>query len=414
MAVVSLRKSRLKELVESGSESANAVMRLRENPESFLATVQIGITVVGATASAFGGSAVSARLQPVLNKIEALAPYSETLALAIVVTIVSYLSLVLGELVPKSLALRSSEGYSLLIARPLLGLSWLAKPLVWFLTASSNIFLRFFGDKTSFTEGRLSAEELQQMVDEAARGGSVDPRAGDIASRAIEFGDLTAYDVMIGRDAVISIDKEGEQDELRAAILSSRHSRLPVYENRNDNIVGYISIREIMAQLVSGKALDIPKMMRELYYAHESMRAVDVLQELQKKRLHVAIVVDEHGAMSGMVTVEDLIEELVGDIFSEFDTAVSESVKEQKDGTYIIQGNIHIREINRVLSLDLPEEDGYSTVAGLVITQLGRIPQVGSQVTLEDGVVLEVIEGTPRKIRSVRLSKPAPEVAAGA
>ncbi|MGQ0507059.1 MAG: hemolysin family protein [Myxococcaceae bacterium] len=197
IAVVSLRRTRLKELAEGGRRAARAVQKLREQPERFLATVQIGITVVGSTAGAFGGASFAQDLEPLLARVPGLAPHAEAVALIMVISLVSYLSLVLGELVPKSLALRSAEGYALLVGRPLLALSSLARPLVWFLTASSNALLRIFGDRTNFIESRLSPEELQQLVGEASgKGGTLHPAAGKIATRALELGDLVAADVM--------------------------------------------------------------------------------------------------------------------------------------------------------------------------------------------------------------------------
>ena len=204
IAIISLRKTRLAQLVEEGRASARAVKRLRDSPGRFLATVQVGITVGGATAAAFGGASVAERLAPTLARITGLAHYAHQLAFALVVALVSYLTLVLGELVPKSLALRASERYALLVARPLLALSSFARPIVWLLTQSSNLFLRPFGDRTTFTEARLSVEELEQLVDEAGRAGALDEPTAEIASRALAFRDLTAGDVMVPRTEVVT------------------------------------------------------------------------------------------------------------------------------------------------------------------------------------------------------------------
>src|SRR6266508_1505932 len=187
IAIISLRATRLSQLVDEGRASARAVKRLRDEPERFLATVQVGITVVGATAAAFGGAALAQRLAPHLASVPLVARYAEALALALVVAIVSFLTLVLGELVPKSLALRASERYALLVARPLLALSELARPIVWFLTAVSNVVLRPFGDRTTFSEARLSVEEIEQLVDEAGKAGALDAPTAEITSRALAF-----------------------------------------------------------------------------------------------------------------------------------------------------------------------------------------------------------------------------------
>lgn len=230
IAVISMRKTRLRELVEQGGRPAQAVQYLREHPERFLATVQVGITVVGATAAAFGGDIFAEPLASLLGRVSWLAPHARGLGLTIVVVTVSYLSLVLGELVPKSLALRHAEAYALLAGKPLRWLSFGARPVVWLLTASSNAVLRLFGDRTSFTEARLSPDEIQEMVDEAARVGTLDPRTSEIASRALEFRDLSVAEVMVPRVDIAALPKGATGDELRQVLARKLYSRLPVYE----------------------------------------------------------------------------------------------------------------------------------------------------------------------------------------
>ncbi len=412
IALVSLRKTRLRELVESGSGSAAAVQRLRDKPERFLATVQIGITVVGATAAAFGGASFAGDLEPTVAAIPGLARYAGEIALALVVVLVSYLSLVLGELVPKSLALRSSERYALLVGRPIWGLSLLARPLVWFLTASSNAVLRLFGDKTSFTESRLSPDELQQLLEEAARTGSLDPDAGNIASRAIDFGELTASEVMVPRNRVIGIERTAKPDELRRVILEEGHSRMPVYEETIDNVVGYISIKDVIALAWEQQLIVLEDLIRPAYFVPETMLATDLLREMQHRRIAIAVVVEESGGMAGIVTTEDLIEEVVGEIFSEQDEPEPALIHREADGTALVQAIAPIREVNRALDLDLPEGDGWSTIAGLAIHLAGRIPEKGTRLEVRDRSVLEVLEASPRRVRLVRVVPP-PRLAAG-
>ncbi len=411
IAVVSLRKTRLKELVEGGSSAARAVQALREHPERFLATVQIGITVVSATASAFGGATLAKHLEPIFQGVPALAPYAEEAALAIVVAIVSYLSLVLGELVPKSLALRTSEQYAMVVGRPLVGLSTIARPLVWFLTASSNVVLRIFGDRTNFIESRLSSEELQQLVGEAAKAGTVHPHAGEIAARALIFGELTAADVMVPRNRVVAIAKGVDQEELRRILLEETHTRLPVYEGRIDNVVGYISVKDVIALAWEHKLIVLEDLLRPAFFVPEVKPAVDLLQEMRKQRHPLAIVVDERGGLAGIVTLEDLVEELVGEIFSEHEEQVPELIKKEADGSYRVLANVPIRDVNRELGVELPEDGDWTTVAGLCLSLARHIPSVGETVTTDNGYVLEVLDASPRRIRAVRLRPPgAPDL----
>lgn len=406
IAVVSLRKTRLQELVEAKSGAARAVKRLREQPERFLATVQVGITLVGSTASAFGGASFAEEIAPIVARIPSLAPWADQIALVAVILLVSYLSLVLGELVPKSLALRSAERYALAVGRPIRWLAQLFRPLVWFLTASSNLVLRLFGDRTSFTEARLSPAEIQQLLEEATRTGSIDPDTGSIASRAIDFGDLTAGAVMVPRNRVVAIDRSAPLEEVRRLLLEEGHSRMPVYEGTIDNVVGYISIKDVIALAWERELIVLEDLIRPAYFVPETMSAVDLLREMQARRIAIAICVEESGGMAGIVTIEDLLEELVGELFSERDEPVPEPIRLEPDGSAVVQAIAPIREVNRALHLDLPEGDGWTTVAGLTIHLAGRIPEKGARVETKDGTVLEVLEATARRVRLVRVVPP--------
>ncbi|WP_255499720.1 hemolysin family protein [Anaeromyxobacter diazotrophicus] len=405
MAVVAVRRARLATLVEERRRGARAVAALRRAPEQFLATVQIGVTVVGATAAAFGGATLAARLTPLLAGIPGLGAYAHDLALGAVVALVSFLSLVLGELVPKSLALRSPEPVALAVARPLQALSALARPLVWLLTRSSNLVLAPFGDRTTFTEARVSVEEISQMVEEATRSGTLDAKSGEIASRALEFGELTAGDVMVPRNRMAAIRRDASEEELRRVLLEEGHGRLPVYQRTLDDVVGYLVAREALALVWEKGLVVMEDLLRPAHFVPESARAVDVLREMQARRLQLSIVVDEHGGVAGLVTLEDLVEELVGDILAETEV-VSPWATREPDGRALLRGDAPLREVNRELDLALPEGDGYSTVAGLCIALAGGIPAAGARFALPDGAALEVVEATARQVRRVRVTPP--------
>jgi putative hemolysin len=334
-----------------------------------------------------------------------LAPYAHSLALGIVVVMVSYLTLVLGELVPKSFALRHAEAYSLRAARPLLALSWLMRPLVWLLTKSSNLLLRPFGDRTTFTEARLSPEELQQLVEEAAKTGVLDQHAGEIASRALDFGQLTVGEVMVPRNRIDALPKTASADDIKRIMLETGHSRMPVYEGALDNIVGYITAKDVLALAWEGRLVVVHDLIRPALFLPETAKATQVLEELQRQRMWLAFVVDEHGGLAGLVTLEDLIEELVGEIFSEHDEPV-ELVKKEPGGSALVAGVAPIRDVNRDLALDLPEEEGSFTMAGLCTALAGRIPKKGTRLTAKDGTVIEVIEASARVVRLVRVIGP--------
>lgn len=403
IAVVALRKTRIEELAEEGHGSARAVLALRREPERFLATVQVGITVISAGAAAFGGAALAARLAPFFAQTEWLREHAQGVALAIVIAGVSYLSVVVGELVPKSLALRSAERYALLIARPLLWLSWIAKPIVWLLSASANLVLRPLGDKTTFTETRHSAEELRELVEEASAAGTIAPEAGEIASRALELPELTAIDVMVPRQNVVMISRQSSREELKQKLLEHKYSRLPVYDGHVDNVVGYTTVKDILAFAWERELIMLDDIIRPPFFVPESKRVVELMNEMRAEHLPFAIVIDEHGGTSGIVTIEDLVEELVGEIFSEHAKNAQNPVRKLPDGSAIVWGTTTLRDVNRALGTDLPDDGDYSTLAGLCLALAGRIPAVGATFTLASGEKLEVTDASPRRVRAVRV-----------
>lgn len=410
IAIITARKSRLKELTDEGRHSASIVQRLRDNPETFLATVQIGITLVSATASVVSGQEftdeLSAWLEPLMPA--SLISHTKLVAMGIVISAVSYASLVLGELVPKSLALRSSTQYALIVSRPLLWLSYFAKPLVWFLTTSSNVVLRAFGDSTTFTEARLSPEELQLLVDEAARTGSIHPRAGEIATRALEFGDLRVADVMVPRNRVIALSQNADMATLRRALMEEGHARVPVYQDTLDNIVGIISAKDVALLAWEKELVVLQDLIRPAYFAPKTMQAADLLKELQKRHMHFAIVVDESGGTAGIATMEDLLEEIVGEIFGPHDEKTLDFIRFNADGSAIVQGITPIHDANRELPWELPESNDWSTVGGLCVGLAGRIPQAGDRLFTDDALI-EILDASLRRVRSVRISQRVPD-----
>jgi putative hemolysin len=409
IAVVALRKARIAELAEEGHGGARAVLALRRDPERFLATVQVGITVIGAAAAAFGGASIARKLEPSFARVSFLAEHAEAVALAVVIAGVSYLSVVVGELVPKSLALRGAERYALMIARPLVGLAWAARPIVWLLSASANVLLRPFGDKTTFTETRHSAHELQELVEEASAAGTIPPEAGEIASRALELPDLTAVDVMVPRQSVVMLARSATRETLRQTLLEHKFSRLPIYEGNVDNVVGYITAKDVLALAWERHLVALEDLIRPPYFVPESKGVVELMNEMRAQHRPFAVVVDEHGGMAGIVTIEDLVEELVGKIFSEHARQMPAVISTQPDGSAIVGGTTPVRELNRTLDLELPEEGDYSTIAGLCLALAGRVPRVGESFTLPNGVSLEILDASQRRIRAVRIRPAAAE-----
>ena len=404
---MSVRRTRLDQLLEEGRSGAQGLAALRALPENFLATVQVGITVVGTTAATIGGSQIAEDIAGLLVHLPWIGQHAESISLVMIVLAISYLSLVVGELVPKSLALRFNETYALLMARPLLGLSWLFRPVVWFLTASSNLVLRPFADRTNFMEARISKEELQQMVEEAGETGALHEHASEIASRALEFDKLQLKDAMIPRNRVDALPIQATQEEVRRFLLEERRSRVPVYDGSLDNVVGYVSAKDIVALAWEGKLFVLYDLLRPVKVFPETVQAIEVLRYMRREHQRLAIAVDEHGALSGLVTFEDLVEEIVGDVFSEHEADPQQIVK-AADGSATVRGDVAIREVNRELDIELEAPPDVTTLAGLCTKLAGGIPNRGARLAANDGVVLVVLDATLRAVRRVRVIPPPP------
>lgn len=399
IALLALRRTRIGELVEEGRFGARAVAALRADPEALLATVQVGITVVGAAAAAFGGSSIAAELGEGLRPL--LGERADGVAFVLVVAGISYLSLVLGELVPKSLALRTAEGYALVVAPPLAALAQGARPLVWLLTSSSNLVLRLFGDRTSFSESRLSAEELRQLIDEAATAGTVQPEVGEIAARALEFHELDVSAVMVPAGDITCLRRDAPVADLAELARTRGHARVIVHDGGMDQVVGYVVVREVLARAHAEPTFAVADAIHPVPYVPDTLPAPRALRDLQHRRVPFALVVDEQGTVRGLVTIEDLVEELVGEILSEGDLPV-ENLRREADGAVWMRASTPLHEVDRALGTALAESGSASTVGGLVLSLAGKIPAPGARWQVDDWEV-EVADATQRRVKAVRL-----------
>lgn len=411
IAVLSVRKTRIAELMQDRHRGAEAVYWLRHRPERFLATVQIAITLVGTAAAAFGGERIAHGLSTRLAGVPGVGAWAAPAALVLVIVGISCLEIVVGELVPKSIALRYAERYSLAMGPFLRAMATAVRPAVWLLTKISNSVLRLFGDSTSFSEARLSPEEIQELVEEAAREGSLDAKSGEIASRALDFRELRASDVMVPRHHFVMVAAGADLDAVRAVIRPRRYARLPVYDTQPDNIIGYVSLKDVLSQVLEPEDFSIREHLRPARFVPVSARAADLLKVLQTERAAMIFVVDEGGSVRGLVTVEDLLEELVGDILSEQDPAPVVLAPEA-DGSVLVPASLPLREVMRSLDIELPEGEGYTTLAGLCIHLAERIPATGERFELPGGWSLVVEDANARRVRAARLIPPPPEAAA--
>lgn len=406
IAIVSIDRIRLRQRVEEGDPSALALKTLRSTPERFFATIQIVLTVVSASAGALGGASFAHRLAPLLEP--GLGEAAGKVSLVLVVSGISYLSLVLGELVPKSLALRHAEAYALLVARPLVRLASIARPLVWLLTASSNAILTLFGDRATFSESRLSPEQLRELVDEAAELGTLDEQVGEIAARAFDFAALTAAHVMVPRTRIVALPSDATHSQIQSTVLESAHSRLPVYEGDLDNVIGYIFYKDLLGLAWEGQLLVLKDLLRAPFFVIEGMRASELLKQMRERRTHLAFIVDEIGGLSGIVTLDDLVEELVGEVFGEAHDDAPRSMHLATDGSIVALAEVTIRDFNREFDFELPESDEWSTLGGLCVHLAGRVPRPGDRYRATAGVEIVVEAASDRTATHVRVIRSSP------
>lgn len=403
IAVLSIRTGRLEELRQRGGRRVSALVWLRAEPERFLATVQVGITFVSAAAAAYGGASVAGQLQTVLENAGIERAIAKELALLSVVVLVGFLSVVIGELVPKSLALRRAERLALAAAPLLKVIAQLTHPLAWLLTAASNLVLRPLRDQTTFSEARLSAEEVQLVLSEAGRSGSIDVRSADIAIRALDLADLTALAVSVPRHKVDALSIHSTLAAAVAVALESGHARLPVFGETPDEIEGYVHSRDLLTAFVAGHQVALTDLIKQPLLVPWSTRAIDLLQQMKNANQAMALVTDEHGGLAGLVTFEDLVRELVGEIRSSTQQEPP-SIQPQADGTVLLTGSAAIREVNRVLGRNLPESPQFTTVAGLCAATAGHIPQPPEEIEVaRDHCRLLVMAASPQRVDAVLL-----------
>gem|GEM_PF-543754 len=409
IALVTARASRLKELAARGDAAAARVLELRAHPEQLLATIQVGLTLISSLAAAYGGArmsgGVAAMLQPLLAQIPLLGDqthHADDLALALVVGGVAFLTVVGGELVPKSVGMRNAEGLALLASRPLQWLAQVARPVVWVLTGTSNILLRPFGDRTSFTESRVNAEELRVLIEEASRSGTLDPRSGDIASRALDFSSLTAGEVCVPRARLRTLDIRAPKDEVLRIFCEEGFHRMPVVDDTPDKVVGYVTATDVLTAVQHGQLLVLHDLIRPPLFIPENTPAPQLLRTMQEKRQRMAMVVDEHGGLVGMVTLEDLFEELVGNFHEEGDET-PELVRKVGEGRYLAAGMTPLRDLERTTGLRLPDDLRAETVAGVVLMLAGEIPQAGASF-VGHGATWKVAARTERRVKQVEVT----------
>ena len=404
-ALVSAKKTRLRQRAEEGDTRAAAALKLANEPTSFLSTIQIGITLVGIFAGAFGGATIAKELATYLREFPALAPYSGALSITLVVLVITYLTLIFGELVPKRLALNNAEAIASRVAKPMFFLSLIAKPLVIILSHSTETVLRLMRVRKT-TGPPVTEEEIKIMLEEGTEAGVFERAELSMIEGVFDIGDRRVESLMTHRTDIIALDLSDPADEnLRKMIVSGR-SNFPAYERDLDNIVGMISVKDVLARLVEGGTPDIRSSVTKPLFAPEAITVLKLLESFKETGVHVALVADEYGSIQGIITLHDILEAIVGDVRT-LGEPVETQVVAREDGSWLIDGDTPIEKLKEVLSVDsFPgEKEGYyRTIAGLIMFILQRIPKTGDHIEFR-GLRYEVVDMDGNRIDKVLVTQ---------
>ena len=403
MAMVSLNKTKISILEADGNEKAILITKLLNEPSRFLATIQVGITLTGFLASAFAATSISKYFTEFLKSFNIYA--SESISVIIITIVMSYLTLVLGELFPKRVALNNSEKISMLVVKPVLFFSKITLPFVKLLTLSSNVLLRIFKIDSTDLEEKVSEEEIRMMINVGEEAGVINITEKEMIDGIFQFDDTLAKEIMTPRTNVFAMDIETPLDELVDKVLTEQYSRIPVFEEDIDNIIGVLYMKDLFVKIRHSEieTTDIRQLLRPAYFVPETKNIDTLFKELQNTKNHMAMLIDEYGGFSGVVTIEDLIEEVMGNIFDEYDDS-DDYIKKIENNAYIVDGLVSINDINEALNLELPS-DNYDTIGGFVIDLMGSIPKENETTVIEyKNIVFKIEKVEEKRIDKLKIS----------
>lgn len=404
IALISIRQTRVKHLAEMGNKKAQMVVRLLEDPSNFLATIQVGITLTGFLASAAAAVSLSTAFAKALSQVPIpfIAHAARGLAVILVTVVIAGITLLFGELVPKRLALQKAEGIAMLVVPQINILARMTSPIVKVLSLLTNFLVRALGGNPDKGNEKITEEELMMLVTEQE---DLLEEEKEMIHSVFQFADTVAREIMVPRTDIKAIKASATLAEIVAVARETGHSRLPVYQETLDNIVSILAVKDIMEFLLRDgeKDFNLLDISRPVHFIPESKKVVDLFGELKGRRLHMAIVVDEYGGTAGLITVEDLLEEIVGDINDEHDPDLRD-IKIINENQALVNGGLNVEDANEELFLDLPVTDYYESVGGFVLDKLGRIPQPGEEVKHEDTLIkVEKMQGN--RIVKLKITK---------
>ncbi len=400
IAFISLNDAKIDVQAKEGNKKAKKIKKMLENPSRFLATIQIGITLAGFLSSAYASETFASELAPVLNKLIPVLSISawNNISIIIITVILSYFTLIFGELVPKRIAMKYCEKVAFASIGIIKAISVLTSPFVKFLTFSTNIVSKIFGVSDT-DEETVTEEEIRMMVDVGKEKGTINQVEGDMINNVFEFNDKTVSEIMVPRKEIFALDMNLSISKVIEELTEDfRYSRVPVYDETIDEIKGIVYIKDILLS-TKNKNVRIRNLIKEAYFVPETKQVNELFDELRKNRKQIAIIVDEYGGTAGMVTMEDILEEIVGEIYDEYDV-VKKDYEKIDENTYMLTGSLSVSDVEKILDVDIPEGD-YDTISGYLIEELGRIPNEKERLVIETDDVTYKIE----KVKDKRIIK---------
>lgn len=380
IAIVSSNRTRLQLLSEKNG-AAKQTLKLKENPNTFLSTVQIGITLIGILTGMFGGANIASHLDAILSEVPLLYKYSTELSLTIVLIVITFFTLVLGELVPKRIGMAIPEKYAMIVAIPMNFISRIMAPFVWLLSATTEVIVRVLNIKVS--ENAVTEEEIKALVDEGADSGAIEHIEHEIVDRVFSLGDKRAINLMTHRSQIIWLDLEDSFEDNKKTILESGHTVYPLCDGGLDNVLGIVHIKSLLNEYLQDNPTDLRKLVQPLNYVHENSSAYSILNKFKSSRIHQAIVLDEYGAIQGIVTMNDILSNLVGNISDNEEDEKNEIVV-REDSSLLVSGQYQIDDLLERLGIELDQETeeelgSINTIAGLILLKLGHLPNEGEK-----------------------------------
>jgi len=407
-SLVSARRPKIQTFADDGSKGAAAALRLLDNPTRFISAVQLGVTLASLALGWRGEPSLAKIFEPLAERVasEGTAGYIAHLtAIVVAFCIITFLHVVLGELIPKMFALERAEAFALFASRPLEMFAKLFSPVLWIFNYAGRSVGRVIGLKTSLEHASVyTEEEIRQLVKLSEESGHLNEEERELIDKVFEFSETTVKEAMIPRTEIVALSENCSFEQVADAFHHHGYSRLPVYRDSLDDIVGVIHSKDLMSYLASPNKFKLEQIIQKPTYVVDTARLEDVLRQMQKEKFHFGFVVDEHGGVEGIITLEDLLEEIVGEISDEHDEEVNQQIDQQPDGSYLLDGGLAVRDLNRRLDMNLPISDGYTTVAGFLMSEAGQLLNEGESVGF-NGHVFKVEEVDKRRITKVRMQK---------